>query len=171
MGFAFDPTDEPPREMDPKDILNMEWGAQVKTFMRSAIALRNTTETLSAYRLLAGRGLSTLLFFPESSELRTRMENFAIHSCEVFRPMMHDGAFQSFGFYLPLLSSENLAKTHVEQLAVWLGDTVIYLREAFEAHEVLLLARCQLEPAFEKLQMIKQPAGASQAGWTYKDFE
>ena len=167
MGFAFDPTGPAPRPLEMSDLMDVTYGTPPKIFTRSAIYVSSVRETMPAYSLLAGRGLSTLLLFPLGgvADASTFANAFISKSCEVLQPLMHDGSFQNYDFYFPLLSSKSLENLDAASLNSWLGGTELYLREGLEEKELFLLARFDLAPIFEAMGMRRLSTGNEPLPW------
>jgi len=169
MGFAFEPTGDPPRPVQMSDLLDVDYGTKVKVYDRSAIFVSNLTQTLPAYKVLAGRGLGAFLFFESDSgsgqKLAAAASAFMKRTQERLRPLMSPGAFQGFRFYLPLLSSAVMTRAGAQQLDAWLGDGTVYLREAFEEQEVFLLARYDCAAVFQDMGMRRLSAADDPVLW------
>jgi hypothetical protein len=58
----------------------------------------------------------------EAKGSRDLRAGFCQHSRDVFRPMMSPGHFQSFPFYLPLLTAQTIAGRSSEEISHWLGN-------------------------------------------------
>ena len=169
MGFCFDPSGPPPRPLQMSDLMDVDYGTPPRIHDRSAIYLAAHPETMPAYKLLAGRGIATLLYFAgqEDAALSRAVAAFMQHSRYALRPLMAPGQFQSFPFYLPLLSSQWIAGTPPQQLSAWLGDAEVYLRESFETKELLLLSQHDLNPVFQRAQLRPLSISAHDSSWTF----
>ena len=153
MGFAMDPTGPPPRTLEFSDLAEATFGTPPKIFDRSAIFVSSLQATQSAYDLLAGRGLATLLFFPgdapASPDISLSIKNFMLNSRHTLEPMVESTMFRNHSFYLPLLSSNSVGKATAQQLEAWLGGAELLWRESFEDGELLLLSTHDLSPMLE----------------------
>lgn len=170
MGFAFDPTGEPPRPLEMSDLMDVDYGSKPKIYHRSAMFVSNVIETVPAYKSLAGRGLAVFLFFSSddgsSSKLLASANAFIERAKLHLEPLMSPGAFRGFPFYLPLLSSASMARAAGQQLDTWLGDCTVYLREAFENQEIFILARHDLTATFESMGMQRVSVGDDPVPWS-----
>jgi len=170
MGFAFDPTGEPPRPLQMSDLMDVDYGTKPKIYHRSAMFVSNITQTIPASKLLAGRGLAVFLFFTSdggsSPKLLASANGFMERSQVHLQPLMIPGAFRGFPFYLPLLSSVSMARASAQQLDTWLGDCTVYLREAFEDQEIFILARHDLTASFQSMGLRRLSAGDDPVSWS-----
>ncbi len=169
MGFCFDPSGEAPRPLRLSDLMDVDYGTPPKIQDRSAIHVSALAQTMAAYRLLAGRGISTLLSFAvqdaEDERLAQAVQEFMRHSRDALRPLMAPGCFQNFSFYLPLLSSKSVSGASEQQLANWLGGIEVYLHESFDAREVLILSRKDPSAVFEAAQLRRASGITNEGEW------
>lgn len=166
MGFCFDPTGPSPRTLQLGDFMDREWGKPIKIYDRSAIHISNYQETEEAYRLLCGRGLALFLFFTvEASQLSQAVNRFQENSRSALEPLVASNSFKHHTFYLPLFSSASVAKASEDDLLSWMGNTEIYLRENFEDRELLLLAKQDLHPLFERIGMRQLSSSDGPVPW------
>ncbi|HLH02846.1 MAG TPA: hypothetical protein VKX25_08750 [Bryobacteraceae bacterium] len=166
MGFCFDPAGPPPRPLLLSDLMDVDYGTPPKIHDRSAIRVSAHPQTMSAYRLLAGGGVATLLYFAaeNDAQLAQGSASFCHHSREAFRPMMSPGHFQTFPFYLPLLTSQTIAGAG-EAISQWLGNGELYLRECFDTQEVVLLSRNDLDPVLRAAGLHPVASGSGNSSW------
>ena len=172
MGFCFDPSAPPPRKLQMADLMDMEYGSPLKLHDRSAIFVGRTRQTLPAYSLLAGRGMSVLLFFaapdpaagiPDENAAALR---YMAHTRDQLRSAMAKDQFQNFDFYLPLLTAAGIASATTQQLATWMGDAEIYLHESADAEELVVLARTDLTPILRSSGMRPSAHGEGKVPWS-----
>ncbi len=160
MGFAFDPTGEPPRSLTLADFMDVDFGTPPPIFMRSAIFVSKPNGTEGARKVLTGRGLQTLLL------LNGTADAFMKNTLQSLLPLIKEREFQTFRFYLPLLHVKSLEKVHAEDLDAWLGNAQVYIREVFEEGALLLLARTDLEARFRALGMRRLGEGDGPVAWS-----
>ena len=170
MGFCFDPSGESPRPLAMSDLMDVDYGTPPKIHDRSAIHISAHAQTMPAYRLLAGRGISVLLYFPastpEDSGLMHAVEAFIEHSRDALRPLIRSGHFQNFPFYLPLLSSQSIVQIPAQQLTSWMGGVEVYLHESFDAEEMLILSRQDLNLVFRAAHLRPALTDEINVPWT-----
>jgi hypothetical protein len=170
MGFCFDPSQESPRPVSMSDLMDVDYGTPPKIYDRSAIHVSAYSQTMPAYRLLAGRGICVLLYFrayaPEDSSLLPAVEAFMQHSRDALRPLITSGHFQHFPFYLPLLSSPSIVGKPAQQLTSWLDGVEVYLHESFDAQEMLILSRQDLKPVFQAAHLRPVSIHETNVSWT-----
>ncbi len=170
MGFAFDPTGPSPRTLEFTDLTDAPFGTPPKLFDRSAIFISALAQTLPAYRLLAGRGLSTLLFFPADapagSTLTAAITRFMEGTRATLEPLITSGTFRNHPFYLPLLSSTSLSSATSEQLIGWMAGAELLLCESFDGQELLLLSQRDLASLFDQLGMRRLSVSEGSVPWS-----
>ena len=170
MGFAFDPAGPSPRTLQFSDLAEATYGTPPKIFDRSAIFVSALKETQPAYRLLAGRGLATLLFFPaddpSGGSSPQAIRSFMANSKQVLEPLITSSMFRHHPFYLPLLSSKSSANASGQQLESWLGGAQLLWRENFEDGEMLLLSPHDLAPVFSDLGMSRLSPAEGAVPWS-----
>jgi hypothetical protein len=170
MGFGFDPTGPSPRTLEFSDLTDATFGSPPKIFDRSAIFVSSLEATQSAYRLLAGRGLATLLFFPgdgpaDAQTLRS-IKYFMENSRLILEPMINSPMFHNHPFYLPLLSSTGIANASSQQLENWLGGAELLWRENCDDEELLLLSVRDLAGVFEEAGMCRLSHAEGAVPWS-----
>ena len=146
MGFCFDPSASAPRKLKVEDLLDMDWGTEVKIDDRTAIYIAAGDQTRSAYQTMAGRGLAVLMLF--AGDPGGAVEQYHRHTRDELRKAMAEGQFQGFEFYLPLLTAAGVAAATREQLALWLGQALLYLREDEGNGELVIVGRTDMHAAF-----------------------
>jgi hypothetical protein len=147
MGFCFDPTSRAPRKLQISDLMDMEYGSALQLDDRTAIHVANLQESSSAYRIMAGRGLAVLLFFGVGASpgaIDAAIGDYMRNSQRTLRPLMAPGEFQSFPFYLSLLTPQTVSEATTEQLGLWLGSADLYVRESDD--HLLMLSRREMAP-------------------------
>lgn len=171
VGFAFDPSGPAPRTLEFSDLTEATYGTPPKIFDRSALFISSLKATQSAYSLLVGRGVATILFFREDASsgtgIKEAVKRFKENSRRTLEPMMASAMFRHHRFYLPLLSSNSIAKATLQQLEDWLGGTELLWRENYEDGELLLLSVRDLAPAFEAAGLSRLSVGEGPAPWSF----
>jgi hypothetical protein len=127
--------------------MDMEYGSTLQLDDRTAIHVANLKESSSAYRIVAGRGLSVLLFFGAETSpgaADAAVGEYMTNSQRNLRPLMAPGEFQTFPFYLPLLTPQTVLGATTERLDLWLGSAELYIRES--GGQLLLLSRREMSP-------------------------
>ena len=171
VGFAFDPSGPAPRTLEFTDFTETAYGTPPKVFDRSALFISSLKATQSAYSLLVGRGVATILFFREDASSGTgineAVKRFKENSRRTLEPMMASSMFRHHRFYLPLLSSNSIAKATLQQLEDWLGGTELLWRENYEDGELFLLSARDMGPAFEAVGMSRLSESEGAVSWSY----
>jgi len=172
MGFCFDPVGEPPRKIRLSDLMDVDYGTPLKIHDRTAIHVTAFAQSMPAYRLLAGRGVSVLLYFaalgPDDPLLEAAVKQFMQHTRDHLRPLMSPGEFQNYPFYVPLLSTSSIASATAQQLAMWMGDAMVSIHESFDAKELLVLSRHSFNPTLQTAGL--QRMSVADAGpWAFRN--
>lgn len=174
MGFGFDPTGPAPRTLEFSDLADATFGTPPKIFDRSAIFISSLKTTKSAYGLLAGRGLATMMFFrqdaPGKPDIVQAIDRFMENSRRTLEPMIASSMFRNYPFYLPLLSSAGITRATPQQLEDWLTGADVVWRENYEDSELLLLSRLDLVPSLQAAGILARAANLEHEGpvrgWT-----
>jgi hypothetical protein len=148
MGFGFDPSGRPPRKMELDDLMNAEYGTPLQIDDRSSIHLSGKRQAKPAYEEMAGRGVTALMAFDDPDE-GSAVDRYLQHTRLTLSRYMEPGQFQHFPFYFPLLSSNAISSATEAQLREWMGNARLYIREAYDSQELLMLSTHQLHPVFE----------------------
>ena len=143
MGFCFDPTEPPPRKLTMSDVLDMDWGTEVKIHDRTAIYIAAGGQTKAAYETMAGRGLAVLMLFAGDAEAAG--DKYNRHTKKELQKAMAEGQFRGFAFYLPLLTAKGVTSATREQLELWLDEAMLYVREDEENGELVIVARTDMD--------------------------
>jgi len=138
MGFGFDPAGRPPRKMELDDLMNAEYGTKLQIDDRSSIYLSGELQAKPAYEMMAGRGITTLIAFGDPNPASAGAR-YLEHTRAVLKGYMAPGQFQHFPFYLPLLSSHAIASADGVKLREWMGNARLYIREAYDSQELVVL--------------------------------
>lgn len=165
MGFCFDPAARPPRKLELSDLMDMEYGSEVRLDDRSCIHVSRSEHATEAYSLLAGRGIATLLFFRNTPNSEQPGKRYLEHTREHLLKYMAPGQFQSFPFYLPLLSSTGISGATAEQLQEWMGETDLYLRESPDSSELIFVTRGPCDALLESAGMTRLGVVEGDAPW------
>jgi hypothetical protein len=172
MGFCFDPAGDPPRKLSMADLMDVDYGTPPKLHDRTSIHISSFEQTLPAYRMLAGRGISTLIFFeasgPADSGLMKSVDAFMQHTRKYLQLLMSPGSFQGFPFYLPLLSAKSVAQATALQLATWTGNATACLHESFDTRELLFLSRHNLDPVLKTAALRRLSSTDGLSPWGFR---
>ncbi len=164
-GFGFDPSARPPRKVQFQDFLDLKFGDELRIDQRSNFFVRYTEHSMDAYQTMAGRGLCTVLGFAEK-DVKTAGERYMKHTRDVLYPRFPPGEFGSYRYYLPLLSSASVAGASAQSLSGWMGEASVYLREAYDTGELLLVTA---QPARPLLQAagLRALSSAAETPWEF----
>ena len=149
-GFCFDPTLSPPRSLEMSDLMDVEYGTAPRIDDRSAMRVTRTAAREEAQIAMMGRATNVLLYFATEKDPEQQALTYEKYSRTAMRTCMTPGHFQSFDFYLPLLNSKGVQSSTVASLDRWLDGVSVYVREAEESDEVLILSRLDLSAMLER---------------------
>lgn len=145
IGLGVRPEAPPPRYWSEDDLLERDHASPIPILMHSVTHL-DTDEKSSdlAREVMTGSGgLIQVLHANTSAQLVSTWYN-------IFQPTIQEEGLAAYPLYVPLIGTATIANHPAEDLARWMADACVYVRESTEDKGVFLLSRFPLAMALER---------------------
>jgi hypothetical protein len=142
IGLGVRPEAPPPRYWSEDDLLERDHDSPIPILMHMVAHLDTDGKSsdLACEVMTGSGGLIQVLHTSEPGQLVRTWYN-------IFQPTIQEAGLAAYPLYIPLIGTTTIANRPAQDLARWMADACLYVRESIEDKGVFLLSRFPLEMA------------------------